>query len=60
MAKKGNRPNFHLRCTVCKEINYISNRSVVNTPEKIEINKFCKRCRKHTLHKELKISKAKK
>jgi large subunit ribosomal protein L33 len=59
MAKRGKRPNFHLKCSECKELNYITNRSLVNTPDKLELKKYCKRCKRHTLHKETKISKAK-
>ena len=60
MAKKGKRPDFYLKCTVCGELNYITNKSVVNTTEKLNIKKYCSRCRKHTLHKEVKISRSKK
>jgi len=54
MAKKGNRILFLLECNVCKERNYITEKNKVNTPEKFaELNKFCKRCNKHTSHKEV-------
>lgn len=39
-------------CTVCKSQNYITSRNKVNTTEKIVLKKYCKRCRKHTEHKE--------
>ena len=60
MARKTKRPQFPLLCSECKKKgktlrNYVSNRSVVNTPEKLELNKFCPTCRKHTLHTEGKM-----
>lgn len=44
-----------LVCTVCGEHNYVSERNTYNTKEKVEILKYCRRDRKHTLHKEEKI-----
>ncbi|MFC1790353.1 50S ribosomal protein L33 [Patescibacteria group bacterium] len=52
MAKKGPRQPFGLVCTVCKSQNYISQKNKVNTPDKVEFKKFCRKCRKKTLHKE--------
>lgn len=43
-----------LECTVCKRINYLTYRNPKSTPEKLELKKFCKHCRKTTLHKETK------
>jgi len=60
MAQKGKRPLINLSCSVCGEKNYITNRNIINTTEKLELKKFCKKCRKSTLHKETKIAKAKK
>jgi large subunit ribosomal protein L33 len=53
MAKK--KPFAKLQCTVCKEINYYTKKSkgkAVKTEKKLELKKYCKFCRKHTLHKE--------
>ncbi|OGC93248.1 50S ribosomal protein L33 [Candidatus Amesbacteria bacterium RIFCSPHIGHO2_02_FULL_47_9] len=52
MAKKGARQAFALICSVCKSQNYITEKNKVNTPDKIELKKYCRRCKKHTLHKE--------
>jgi len=52
MAKKDQRELMAMLCTVCKNQNYISVRNKVNTPEKISLNKYCRSCKKHTLHKE--------
>lgn len=43
-----------LQCTVCKRINYYTNKNKKSTPEALELKKFCKWERKHTLHKEMK------
>ncbi len=54
MAKKvGNRQFKTLKCTVCNEENYRDERNVKNT-DKLELNRYCPRCRKHTVHKEKK------
>jgi len=55
MAKKGNRPFLRLKCSDCESLNYTTKKSKVNTQEALELKKFCKRCRKHTLHHEVKI-----
>ncbi len=54
MAKNENRPNIQLECTECKHINYVTNKNKKNTPDKIELKKFCKWCNKQTVHKEKK------
>lgn len=48
------REGFTLRCSVCKEENYISKKNKKTQTEKIELNKFCSRCNDHTVHKEKK------
>lgn len=52
MAKKDQRLILALICTVCKSQNYITERNKINTTEKLVLRKFCRRCRKHTEHKE--------
>lgn len=52
MAKKGPRTVLGLKCSLCGAFNYITQRNKVNTPEKLELKKYCKRCRKHAPHKE--------
>ncbi|TET29112.1 50S ribosomal protein L33 [Candidatus Aerophobetes bacterium] len=39
-----------LICTECKERNYTTSRNKDTSP--LNLRKYCKRCRKHTLHKE--------
>ncbi|MEK7529522.1 MAG: 50S ribosomal protein L33 [Patescibacteria group bacterium] len=41
-------------CTDCKTINYHSRKNKKIIKERIELNKFCKQCKKHTMHKETK------
>ena len=53
MAKKG-RENITLKCPECGEENYIGTKNRKTHPEKREIQKFCPRCNKKTLHKEKK------
>ncbi|OGW49834.1 MAG: 50S ribosomal protein L33 [Nitrospirae bacterium RBG_19FT_COMBO_42_15] len=43
-----------IACTQCKERNYSTMKNKRNTPDKLEIKKYCKSCKAHTLHKETK------
>jgi len=52
MAKKDQRLVLAMICTVCKSQNYITSRNKINTTEKIVLKKYCRKCRKHTDHKE--------
>lgn len=42
-----------LACSECKEINYTTQKNK-KIKVKLELMKMCKRCKKHTLHKERK------
>ena len=46
------RVHVTLECTECKRRNYITTKSKVNDRERIEMKKYCKWDRTHTLHKE--------
>ena len=48
------RVKIILACTECKNRNYNSNKNKKNDPDRIELNKYCPHCKKHTLHKETK------
>ncbi|ADN69408.1 50S ribosomal protein L33 [Mycoplasmopsis fermentans] len=48
------RDGFTLVCESCKMENYISKKNKKNTPEKVELSKYCSKCRKHQNHKEKK------
>jgi len=54
MAKKDVRPVVTMECTECRERNYTTEKSRRNDPQRIELKKFCRRCGKHTLHRETK------
>lgn len=43
-----------LECTECKRINYYSRKNKKTLKDRLELKKYCKYCRKHTLHKETK------
>jgi len=48
------RITVHLGCTECKRRNYSTTKNKRTTTEKLEMKKYCRFCRKHTLHKEVK------
>ncbi|MEF9878614.1 MAG: 50S ribosomal protein L33 [Clostridia bacterium] len=48
------RSKVMLSCTVCKQRNYNSMKNKKNTPDRIELNKYCRFCKKHTPHRETK------
>ena len=41
-------------CTECKQRNYNTMKNKKNDPDRLELKKYCKFCRKETLHKETK------
>lgn len=41
-------------CTECKTINYFSRKNKKTLKTRLEMNKFCNTCKKHTMHKETK------
>ncbi|MBI5902922.1 MAG: 50S ribosomal protein L33 [Deltaproteobacteria bacterium] len=43
-----------LACTECKRRNYSTTKNKKTIPDRLELKKFCKFCRKHTPHKETK------
>ena len=43
-----------LACQECKRRNYISTKNKKNTPDRIELKKYCSHCQTHTVHKETK------
>ena len=46
------RVTFILKCTECGEENYLTEKNKKTTTDRIELKKFCPKCRKQTLHKE--------
>ena len=43
-----------LKCTVCNRKNYYARKNKKTVERKIEYKKYCKWCKKHTIHKEAK------
>jgi large subunit ribosomal protein L33 len=54
MAKKEIRDVITLECTECRERNYTTQKNRRNDPQRIELKKYCPRCRTHRLHRETK------
>ena len=48
------RDRITFKCSECGEENYIGTRNKRKNPERMQINKFCPRCNKKTLHKKKK------
>ncbi len=43
-----------MACQECKQRNYTTMKNKKNNSERIELNKYCPFCKKHTPHKETK------
>ena len=41
-------------CTECKQRNYNKEKNKKNSPDRLEMKKYCRFCKKHTLHRETK------
>ena len=48
------RVKITLACIECKQRNYNTTKNKKNDPDRLEMKKYCKFCRKHTLHRESK------
>ncbi|MGO1511378.1 MAG: 50S ribosomal protein L33 [Actinomycetaceae bacterium] len=46
------RPKITLACENCKSRNYITKKNKRNTPDRLELQKFCPRCNSKTGHRE--------
>ncbi len=49
-----NRVKITLSCTECESRNYQGTKNRQKHPERVEYKKYCRRCAKHTTHKETK------
>ena len=47
--------NISLACSECKRNNYTTTKNKKTNTEKLERSKYCRFCRKHTVHKEGKV-----
>jgi len=53
MARKSEaRIIIHLACTECRERTYTTVKNRRNDADRMELNKYCPRCRQHRLHRE--------
>ena len=43
-----------LACTECKQRNYNTTKNKKNNPDRLEMKKYCRFCKKHTVHRETK------
>ena len=43
-----------LQCTECKERNYTTTKNKKTTTGRLEMKKYCPRCRSHAVHREVK------
>jgi large subunit ribosomal protein L33 len=50
----GNRVPVTLACSECKARNYKTTKSPEQSGNALEIKKYCKQCKHHTLHRETK------
>lgn len=48
------RIKITLRCNECKQRNYNTFKNKRNTADKLELKKYCRFCRRHTVHQETK------
>jgi len=48
------REKVILICEECLSRNYTTDRNKLNNKERMVLKKFCKKCNKHTIHKETK------
>ncbi|HUU08502.1 MAG TPA: 50S ribosomal protein L33 [Dehalococcoidales bacterium] len=55
MAKKAEaRIIISLACTECGERTYTTTKNKKNDPQRLELKKYCPRCRAQKLHREVK------
>ncbi|HXF56442.1 MAG TPA: 50S ribosomal protein L33 [Actinomycetota bacterium] len=52
MPKSENRPKITLACTECRRRNYVTEKNRLNDRDRLELRKYCRWCRTHTLHRE--------
>ena len=48
------RTKITLACTECKQRNYNMTKEKKNHPDRMETKKYCRFCKRHTMHKETK------
>ena len=57
VAEAGTRLNMQevitIRCMDCKHRNYSTTKNKKNVTDRLELKKYCKWCRRHTSHREV-------
>ena len=48
------RVKVTMRCSECKQRNYNTMKNKKNDPDRLEMKKYCRFCKKHTVHNETK------
>jgi len=43
-----------MACTECKNRNYMTTKNKQKTPDRLEMKKYCRFCKRHTAHRETK------
>jgi large subunit ribosomal protein L33 len=46
------RLGITMECTQCRNRNYRTEKNPRNDPDRIEMKKYCKVCRTHTVHRQ--------
>jgi large subunit ribosomal protein L33 len=52
VAAQSNRVLVTLACNECKRRNYHTSKNKKNTSGRLELRKYCRWCRTHTVHRE--------
>jgi len=53
VARKEDRVVVEMACTECRQRNKVTTKNRRNDPDRMELRKFCPRCRGHRLHREV-------
>ena len=51
----GSAIKIGMKCEDCNDINFTTTKNPKNMTEKFSTKKHCRRCNKHTIHKETKL-----
>lgn len=52
MAKKEDRVVIDLACSECRQRTYTTQKNRRNDPDRLELKKYCPRCRRHLVQRE--------
>jgi large subunit ribosomal protein L33 len=53
VARKEDRSVITLACTDCRGRNYATSKNRRNDADRLELKKYCPRCRQHKSHREV-------